>query len=214
MQSLTWPVHGSVGEERGRGEKIGFYHSGSCHMDANMWRRRRAAVSPQWLFCTSSLNLLAHFIQVTALRCCGWIVICGLWPTAQIDLQHTMLRVVQDNIRTMLTSCVTSNQERSPWRTRKGQRPCGIWIWSSSRRCWKGSFWRDLGPTRVPGSKCPCNTQSRCHKGMHSKPCKHCRSRQKQKLAMLKITTRGHLSPEKKKVTSGSKGGHFFFRTW
>ena len=43
MQSLTWPVHGSVGEERGGGEKIGFYHYGSCHMDANMWRRRRAA---------------------------------------------------------------------------------------------------------------------------------------------------------------------------
>ena len=193
MQSLTWPVHGSVGEERGGGEKIGFYHYGSCHMDANMWRRRRAAVSPQWLFCASSLNLLAHFIQVTALRCCGWIVIFD-WATAgQYQDNADILRDIQSGALSV----------EDP----KGAEALRHLDMVKFKEVLKRKFLEGPGSNQSAWEQVPLQ-HTEVPQG-HAQQA--VQALQKQKLAMLKITTRGHHQSGEKKVTYGSKGGHLFF---
>ena len=53
----------------------------------------------------------------------------------------------------MQISCMTCRVALCQWRTRRGRRHCGIWTWSSSRRCWRGNSWRVQGPTRVLGKR-------------------------------------------------------------
>ena len=74
----------------------------------------------------------------------------------------------------MQISCMTCRVARCQWRTRTGRRHCGIWTWSSSRRCWRGNSWRVQGPTRVLGKRWIVAwwtlTQRRPRTGSMSKP--------------------------------------------
>ena len=47
--------------------------------------------------------------------------------------------------RIMPISCMTCRVALCQWRIRRGRRHCGIWIWSSLRRFWRGSSWRGPG---------------------------------------------------------------------
>ena len=55
--------------------------------------------------------------------------------------------------RIMPISCMTCRVALCQWRIRRGRRHCGIWIWSSLRRFWRGSSWRVQGPIRMPGKR-------------------------------------------------------------